>query len=395
MDPQLGTPRRAAERPPEAIDGVAAHERYAVSDGPNGSRVVVAPADRIVAADVKTRYSRFWCSTAANGCGGRLSFKVGQVKAPHFAHYPGAAPSCAHTGADRLVSGYQHLAMQLALRSWLEQLGHDVTLERVVVGGRVDLHVVADGIVHVLEVQRSPLPVEPWKARDALYRQTATTVTWLWDQERQGEADVDLATRDVAFHTRITCEMEVEVGTLWVDESGTIDIGWDRLDQCCMDGHGLWTPHREYALAATREWRDEERRKEAAERARKEQQEADEERRRLAALALQHSATPAGHTRRKLSPSPVRRQQLLAVRRQRLPDLDGWNPPQGWQWLEDLPPHLHESARHLAYYVARLYYAGPADDLPWDDVPDPEDLQREALVRHGFITLEGSQWRRR
>lgn len=397
MDPRPGSPpRRVAKGPVLDVEAGAAHERYAVSDGPNGTLVVVAPADRLLSADVKARYDRFWCSTAANGCGGRLSFKVGQVRAPHFAHYAGEGTGCSRADTARLMSGYQHLAMQLALQTWLERLGHDVTLERVVVGGRVDLHVVADGVVHVLEVQRSPLPGEAWKARHALYRRTASTVTWLWDQERRGEADVDLATRDVTFHTRVTSEMEVEVGTLWVDESGTIDVGWDRLDECRMDAHGLRTPHREFALAATREWREVERRREAAERARDEQQQAaDEERRRL--LARQRRATWAARAMQEAPCSSVRDQHLLAVRRQRSPDLDAWNPAQGWQWLEELPPHLHESARHLAYYVVRLYFAGPASDLAWHDVPDHEGLQRDALVGQGFVTLvdEGSKWRRR
>jgi hypothetical protein len=396
MDPRLGLPRRVLNDALVTVEGGAAHERYAVSDGPNGSLVVVAPGDRLLAADLKSRHDRFWCSTAANGCGGRLSFKVGKVRAPHFAHYAGEGPRCGRAAAQ-LIAGYQHLAMQRALQEWLERLGHDVVLERVVVGGRVDLHVVADDIVHVLEVQRSPLPVEPWKARDALYRRTAATVTWLWDLERRGEADIDLATRNLAFHTRVTSEMEVEVGTLWVDENGTIDIGWDQLDECRMDTHGLKTPHREFALASTHEWREAERRRKADERAREDQrQEAAEEQRRLAALARQRTATRAARPRQKAPPSSVRDQHLLAVRRQRSPDLDGWSPPQGWQWLDELPPHLHESARHLAYYVAVLYFAGPAFDFPWHDVPDPEGLQRDALVRNGFITLEdGPKWQRR
>jgi hypothetical protein len=391
--PPGGPPRRAADEPAQVVSG-AAHERYAVSDGPNGTRVVVAPAHRMLAADVKALNHRFWCSTAANGCGSRLSFKVGKIRTPHFAHYAGERPNCTRADTARLISGYQHLAMQLALQAWLERLGHDVTLERVVVNGRVDLHVVADGVVHVLEVQRSPLPVEQWVSRDALYRQTASTVTWLFDQERRGEADVALATRGVAFHTRVSSEMEVEVGTLWVDEGGTIDIGWDRLDECLMDAHGLRTPHREFALASTREWREMDRRKQAAERAREEQQQSAHDERRLAAQARRHRAIPA---RQKAPPSSMRDQHLLAVRRQRCPELDGWNPPQGWQWLEELPAHLHESARHLAYYVARLYSAGPASDLAWHDMPDHDGLQREALVSHGFVTLtdEGSKWRRR
>jgi len=73
--------RRADDEPAQVVSG-AAHERYAVSDGPNGTRVVVAPADRMLAADVKALNHRFWCSTAANGCGSRLSFKVGKIRTP-------------------------------------------------------------------------------------------------------------------------------------------------------------------------------------------------------------------------------------------------------------------------------------------------------------------------
>ena len=104
--PPSGPSRRADDEPAQVVAG-ATHERYAVSDGPNGTRVVVAPADRMLAADVKALNHRFWCSTAANGCGSRLSFKVGKIRTPHFAHYAGERPNCTQADTARLISGYQ------------------------------------------------------------------------------------------------------------------------------------------------------------------------------------------------------------------------------------------------------------------------------------------------
>ncbi len=69
---------------------------------------------------------------------------------------------------------------------------------------------------------------------------------------------------------------------------------------------------------------------------------------------------------------------------------------QGWAWLEELPPHLHESARHLAYFVSHWEKVA-ALDLAWDDVPDPERLQERALLQAGLIEapFEGSSMYRR
>ncbi len=46
--------------------------------------------------------------------------------------------------------------------------------------------------------------------------------------------------------------------------------------------------------------------------------------------------------------------------------------------------------------VSRLSSRGPVSLLAWEDVPDPDGLQMQALVRCGFIELseDGQRWTR-
>ena len=361
---------------------VVAHDRFAVVDSPAGLHLVSLPTRTLLARDLRRAHSNFWCSTRAGGCGGLLDLKAGPIRAPYFAHRPGEGTGCAaRLDPDELTSGYEHLTMQLALRTWLRSIGYDAHIERPVGGGRADVHAVAGDQIHVIEVQRSPLPPGAWEARDAKYRSEASTVTWLWGTDRKSEAEYALVSHDVAFHARITEGPSVEVGTLWPGGDGEVDGVWNGLEECRLDGGGLWTPRRDTALKATQAWRlaqaqaqveqiahQERVRGEEADRARQWELRRDAG---LARLQGQDSGSVAqGQSR-----------HALWRRRQICPDLDGWNPEQGWGWLDDLPVDLHESARHLAYYVYRLVASGTVSDLSWSDVPDPTGLQRDALVR--------------
>lgn len=317
------------------------------------------------------------------------------VVKPHFAHLPGSDAGCsARKDREGLVNGYQHLAMQLVLRAWLEEMGYRASIEHRVLGGRVDVHARADEVAHSLEVQRSALAADEWRRRDAVYRSQASTVTWLWSPVRHSEAELALVSDDVAFQMRVTPELRVEVGTMWAAEDGEVDVGWDQLQECTLDGRGLRTPHREFALAATREWREAQQEAERAQIAHEARQREQEVERRRQLSALRAVSTTRRPTRPGKPVAAGGDSHHLARRRRVCPDLDGWQPAQGWEWLAELPPHLEESARHLAYFVT-LWEAGPITDMAWRDVPDPEGLQRQCLVDQGFITISDGQWRRR
>ncbi|MBT9254449.1 hypothetical protein KMZ32_01915 [Phycicoccus sp. MAQZ13P-2] len=414
--------------------------RYAAIGGPDSTHAVAMPSDHGRARDLKAAWVRFWCSTAIGGCGTELTARVSGDRIPHFAHRSGVR--CTGLGDPRSHAlAWEHLVMQHALQRWLESLGYDVELERKVVGGRVDVHVSTGVGEHVLEVQRSPLSVHRRVSRTELYSVDARTVSWLWDSPRRdGEADLQLRSDGIAFTTRLDEAGVVQVGTLWrvhdpADPAKSWDVGYDDLDTCDLDQHGLRTSHRTFALQATRIFLEEQQERDAQEAQRRaqeraqqqdarrqrqeaeareaqrkrdrEQQELENVRARLAAVrdgdGSPHSRPPAEW----MPPSPVARRptqpppdkvvapHTLAIARMQRP-LGEWTPPGGWVGLDELPERLHESAKHLTLWVRERFGASGLDDLQWDDVPDPEREQVAWLLRRGYILLnaKGNRWLR-
>lgn len=389
------------------------HDRFAVTDGPTGTALVAAPRERASALALRAaREGRFWCGRRAGGCGGQLLLKAGPSYAPYFAHRPGQAVGCAAADRERVVEGYVHLALQRALAAWLESTGHTVSLEHRVPDGRFDVRAERAGVVRGLEVQLSTIPHEEWLRRHHLYRAQANSVDWLWGVQRMSEALVDLHTHGRALLVALTEDLTVRVGTVWIDEHGKTDQGWDELAECWMDESGLRTPHSGIAAAHLQQWRDNERHKEkAAEEAALEATRQAAERNawfeRMRGEAergqahRQKTAERYGTHRPSLVASPTRttgaaRGRLLAYRRVDFVEAEVWEPDIGWSWLEELPAPLRESARHLAYMVCRLSSRGPVSLLAWEDVPDPDRLQTKALVQRGFIELseDGQRWLR-
>lgn len=368
-------------------------QRYAVVGGPDSTHAVVMPSLPERARDLKREHQGyFWCSAATGGCGGALIAHICTDRSSYFAHKPGADCASAASDAQARARSYAHLAIQVALKRHLEDLGHRVSLEHHVDGGRVDVHSSAGEERHVLEVQRSPLTLQEWRRRDALYRASATSVTWLWDERRRGEAEDTLAEHEVAFSVRLNDAGTVDIATLWRSDGHA----WSGLHECRLDEHGLWTPHRQRAITATRAYNaqlaaeaDEQRR---ALQERAAQRRAEDERAAQAAVAAREARRRAA-TRAAAALAKSDRHRLT-YRRQVCPDLDGWVPTAGWSALMELPAELHDSTRHLTYWVARLVDRSPVTDLAWNDVPDPEGLQVAWLVRHGYIALsdDGLHW---
>lgn len=90
---------------------------YTVVGSPGSRAPMRAPADRSDARRLKGA-NTFFCSTALGGCGGELTFAIGDVNVPHFRHQAGSKCSLMLSGS--LADRYTHLAIQEALRSWIE-----------------------------------------------------------------------------------------------------------------------------------------------------------------------------------------------------------------------------------------------------------------------------------
>lgn len=169
-----GTLRRMTE--------AAAHEwvdrelRWAVTDGPDGTRVIDAPEDaRQLKENVKRGLATLHCSTRVGGCGEELIVVAGEVYAHHFRHRPSAR--CSLT-ASEARDRYTHLRIQVALLDWLTGQGLRATKEeRLDHRSRVDVFVAETR--QVLEVQLSPLDAIDWKVRHERYTDKDVAVWWL------------------------------------------------------------------------------------------------------------------------------------------------------------------------------------------------------------------------
>lgn len=283
---------------------------------------------------------------------------------------------------EAVRESYQHLALQRALKAWLSDLGLSATLEHPVDGGRLDVHVVVDGDAHALEVQRSPLAPAKRHQREATYLERVSTVSWLWDPGPVCEPNWtdQVVEADLAFLIAIDDHFTVQVGTVSRAEDRP-EIGWDSLTQCRIDELGLWTPHREWARARTRQGRQEQEARALAERKAREARE-----RALADVAA------AGFEWTPPSPreggAPLRPSRWLERERAHQHWWADWMPAQGADWLEELPEELREAAWFHAHYVAMSHAGHAVVHLQFVDVPDPDRLVQAALVRHKFLVVD-------
>lgn len=387
--------------------GAIDHLRYAVTDGPEGSVTIALPTSRAAALEIKAVYNHmFWCSRGIGGCGARLQVAAGQIRVPHFRHRAGELGGCAFELSPRQAEqSYKHLAAQQALLAWIQGQGSEAIIEFPVVGGRADLHVIIDGFRHSLEVQLSPKSDQEWMRRDTLYRRHFDVVSWLFGDDLGTRATEDLLRQDVSFHIYVESDLEVAVGTRFIDGQ----IAWDDLSDCRLTSSGLWTPHSDQAIAATKKWRmlsvaaramrdhlDSRWKQEANARGRGLREDLDRRRQVTHQLPLMDWREIAASVR---LPSQTRYPWTHAARMALAKEASAWAPNVGWGWLDTVPPDLRPSAQLLAYYVGCIYESGTIDQLSFHDVPDPEGQQVAALVHSGLIVLyevSGVQrWRRR
>ncbi|MDE8670784.1 competence protein CoiA family protein [Pseudarthrobacter sp. H3Y2-7] len=166
---------------------------YAVLGAPDSRVPVQAPEDRKEARRMKGGNS-FYCSTALGGCGGELTFAIGDVNVPHFRHQAGSR--CSLISSKSQADRYTHLAMQEALRSWIETMpGFSCRLEVSIENGRTDVLVTGPSFEVALEVQRSALSARNALERTAVYGQRANVVQWLYASKDIEAYKTELADR--------------------------------------------------------------------------------------------------------------------------------------------------------------------------------------------------------
>jgi hypothetical protein len=376
------------------------HLCYAVLDGSDGSRPIRLPNDRNAALLMKSRHhGLFWCSRAGGGCGASLIVAAGPILRPHFRHPSGSGDSCALArDPQRAMATYTHLAIQRALKVWLDGQGVTSRMEhRLVSGGRADIHVVVGDDAQTIEVQLSPMPGGEWLRRDALYRSEVSVVTWLYGPDVEARALDQVMERDVAL------QVEPDFAGGGSVRIGTFDgqaVQWAELAACKLTPEGFWTPHIDDARARTIAWRAAE---DAAARAEAEEEQARRRRLQEAAREREKGLERVQQTRQSLPPvhasDVVRYTWTLASQQKLVPEAADWAPDIGWGWLDDLPPELRESATLLAYFVRRVEGGNVLTRLAFDDIPDPDGLIVTAFVNAGLIalcppTLHPPRWQR-
>lgn len=411
---------------------------WAVVDDPDGDHAVELPDDQMPAIRLRERHSgKFWCAKRAGGCGGLLTLRAGSVLRPHFAHR--AKKGCAYEAhGSRAARRYDHLRYQRALEAWLATRGFFAKLECDLGGdGRTDLHVVVESVSHALEVQLSQLPATSWADRDARYRRRVDHVAWLYGPNADAEAATEIAQRGLCLRIRATAgnrtadtvpgqhlagkpaaEPDTGVAAPGVELASEfrVELGVEDIDRkteytplagCSITAAGLQVP----GLEAARARRDEHQREQAAaeaaareekrrqghereqEKARREQLRRQlVEEARQAQLRRQASAVPPDPLAGKPD-APLKAMFLpgdgLRQWRMRNPEAEGWEPAQGWAFLNGLPPSLHQTAVAIAYATQVLVAASITTAVlrDWDDAAGRTTVFN-ALQRQGFVTLK-------
>ncbi len=374
--------------------------RLAVRNDADGDRVFRLSADRAGALrskdELRSQGTHLWCSRQAGGCGGRLQINAGEVVRPYLKHTTGAGSCALAADITRAEHGYEHLLVQHTLRSWLEDQGLSVVLEKTIHGGRVDLLVRIEELTHVLEVQLTPISNERWQARDAVYRHAAHDVTWLYGPRAESAAAREQALRGVAVH------LDHHQERIGIAEAST-GTSWSPLSACRLDRRGFWTPGLDAAIAAheaaqrkeladrhVREAKELQARLEAAAARRRDEEQRAAEDRRIQERAATVAARPVetlvpglGGLLLPLEGYPRSLAQWVSAH----PDASGWAPPQGWAFLYDVPDDATNAAKFVTYLVTKIYGSGPVTMFAIPGIHEHLDHIVDALQAVGLIHL--------
>lgn len=374
-------------------DGFGKHDvklSVAVSDGPQGTDVVLAPSERHEALELRQKHAnKFWCSDQARGCGSRLTLTAGAILRPHFRHLRSDV-ACQHRlhpqAAER---SYEHLHYQHALKAWLGSQGFEACMEHTFdEGGRADLHVIVEGLSHSIEVQLSPIGDETWGRRDEMYRQSVNHVTWLYGPNAESAAAREQALRGWSLLIAEGVQLGVRGHTTQKSSP---------LDQCQMTPEGLLVPglqeakQEHEAFVASRRAAEQEAAAAAAAR-----QQAMDRRAQISRHRKERPPTRTGHYTGvvQLPPPP---QAALDTWQELHPEAGSWAPNQGWGFLQNLEVSDHDAARFITYLCGAIYDSGP---LTMFDVQGIRNLPHilSALENAGLIVQseqgEVSRWTR-
>jgi hypothetical protein len=411
----------------------------AVLADPDGERFIEAPATHEamnrLQREVKGRGELFYCATALGGCGEEVTAVNGDVRRPHFRHYPGRI--CPLTPAVAR-DAYTHLAIQNALVAWLHELGNlDAKREqRVGPHSRVDVHCHPDAVI---EVQLSPEIDLSMQERNERY---GGNVTWLFDPDKPITSRDSILTRDdivLVVQLRPTHDDPAPTGQRPIDVGiRTVNVGdipgitdWSPLKDCTFTPlDGLQHPGRDAAEKFIATAREEQRaaveavQRTAAQAEANEAAEREERRRRAVERYRQESARVSAQRQSSsleqdfASPSatngpPVRPGSYPII--WSLNDLADWQDRHGlpvsrggawWRvlayyhdefpgwahsisdrWAAGLPEHLIDPAWATLFLMASSLSGQP--DVFVDHKVDPEGLILQRLEALGLINFYG------
>lgn len=224
---------------------------YAVLGAPESREVVTAPRDkhaaRILRADAKESGTSFFCSVAVGGCGGKVKLAAGDVRLPYFSHASEA--SCALTYSSAR-DGYTHLAIQRALKIWVEgstSLRCDLEVATADRKGRSDLVVSDAGNSRRLglEIQLSPLTHAEVLRRSAIYLRAVDHVQWLYGYEDNQACWSEVESSGYALRVRIDMRtLDCDLGYFGFHGAhniGSYQTTWRPLTDWVVNPDGLFS----------------------------------------------------------------------------------------------------------------------------------------------------------
>lgn len=225
---------------------------YAVVGSPDSRDVVSAPEDKDAArrlrSEAQERGTPFFCSLAVGGCGSKLKLAAGDVRIPYFSHAPQAICDLSEAAAR---DGYTHLAIQEALKRWIEgttSLRCDLEVTTSDRRGRSDLVVRDTEESHRLglEIQLSPLTHAEMQRRSIIYLQGMNRVQWLYGHEENQACQSQAVRYGYALRVRIDmATKECHLG--YFGFHGAHGIGsryttWRPLEDWILRREGLYSP---------------------------------------------------------------------------------------------------------------------------------------------------------
>lgn len=225
---------------------------FAVIGSSESSDVVVAPTDKDEARRMRSEAhasgTYFFCSLAIGGCGGKLKLAAGDIRVPYFSHEP---QSDCDLGDVAARDGYTHLAIQEALKRWVEgttSLLCDLEVTTSDRKGRSDLVIRDAGRSHRLglEIQLSPLTYDEMQRRTKIYLQGMNHVQWLYGHQENQACYGQVERSGYALLVRIDMTTkECDIGYHAFRDArsiGPLETTWRPLKDWIVLRNGLYSP---------------------------------------------------------------------------------------------------------------------------------------------------------